>query len=93
VKVPLAIAKAFEAYGNRDAVVLFVVQEGEKNINDQKLIEYELFETHDTLSIRRTLTEIGERAVLDDNKKLWIDGSEVAVCYFKAGYGPKDFPG
>src|SRR5262245_38850963 len=42
------------------AVVLMVVQEGERNAIDQKKIEYALQERHQLRLIRRTLVEIHE---------------------------------
>lgn len=38
----LGLAKAHAAYGNPQSSVLFVVQPGERNLFDQKLLEYEL---------------------------------------------------
>lgn len=36
------LAEGWQAYGRKDAVVLFVVQEGERNIFDQMALQYEL---------------------------------------------------
>ena len=37
-----SLAHAWRAYGNKQAVILMIVQPGERNIWDQTLIEYEL---------------------------------------------------
>jgi glutathione synthase len=37
-----SLAHAFRAYGSPNAVILFVVQPGERNVFDQRLLEYEL---------------------------------------------------
>ncbi|XP_031566887.1 glutathione synthetase-like [Actinia tenebrosa] len=42
--------------------------------------------------IKRSLLELHERAKPDDNKKLIIDGCEVAVVYYRSGYTPNDYP-
>ncbi|KAG0745939.1 hypothetical protein G6F57_012001 [Rhizopus arrhizus] len=43
--------------------------------------------------MRLSLEDIYSRAKLSpDNKGLIIDGYEVAVTYFRAGYGPEDYP-
>lgn len=42
--IPGALAKAFELYGVNDAVVLMVIQSGERNIFDQRHVEFALFE-------------------------------------------------
>jgi len=39
------LAEGWKAYGRDDAAVLFVVQEGERNVFDQKWLEYELLES------------------------------------------------
>lgn len=40
------LADGWRAYGKNDAVVLFVVQEGERNVFDQRLLQYELLERY-----------------------------------------------
>ena len=37
-----SLAHAWRAYGNKQAIILMIVQPGERNIWDQTLIEYEL---------------------------------------------------
>ena len=38
--------------------------------------------------IRKTLTEIFEQGLLDEKKKLIVEGQEVALVYFRCGYHP-----
>ena len=39
--------------------------------------------------LRKTLTEVAERGSLDAaTKKLFVDGVEVAMVYFRCGYSP-----
>ena len=38
------LANGWKAYGKEDAAVLFVVQDGERNVFDQRWLEYELLE-------------------------------------------------
>jgi len=45
-----------------EAVVLFVVQPGERNVMDQRMLEYKLASEHSVRVIRATLAEIAERA-------------------------------
>jgi len=40
------LADAWKAYGKEDAAVLFVVQDGERNVFDQRWLEYELLEAY-----------------------------------------------
>jgi len=90
--VSYGISKAHELYGNPNSVVMFIIQGSEKNTTDQRLVEYSLFENYGINVIRRTLTDIAQRAQLGDNNVLLLDGQEISVCYFRAGYGPKDYP-
>ncbi|CAB3997751.1 glutathione synthetase-like isoform X1 [Paramuricea clavata] len=69
-----------------------VVQSGEKNRVDQRVLEYSIRQSNPAVKvIRRTLQEIEENGELKDDKKLVIDGKEIAVAYFRAGYTPKDY--
>ncbi|KAI8142421.1 glutathione synthase [Fennellomyces sp. T-0311] len=87
------IASAWKLYGNPHARVIMVVQPGERNAFDQRWIEYELLETHGIRLLRRTFEEIQDRGELDSKSKaLTIDGHEIAVTYFRAGYDPSDYP-
>ncbi|RLN97338.1 hypothetical protein BBJ28_00003415 [Nothophytophthora sp. Chile5] len=78
------------------AIVLFVVQPNEANAIDQRWLEYNLWEHHGVSVLRRTMAEINARGVLkkreDGKQALDIDGHEVAVAYFRAGYTPNDYP-
>ena len=95
-----AIAQAHSLYGSqhsplvggRRSVVLMVVQAGEGNAIDQKMIEYDLFERHGVTTIRRTLKQLHSTLVLDEHKQLLVDDYVVAVAYFRAGYHPRDYP-
>lgn len=40
------ITKAWDLYGSKDAIVLFVVQKEEGNVFDQRMIEYALFKSY-----------------------------------------------
>jgi len=87
------IAQAAVLYPIKDSVVMMVVNKGEVNPTDQRLLEYKLWEDHRVSLIRRSLTDVAERAVLDETtKELQIDGLHVAVCYFRSGYKPEDYP-
>jgi len=87
------IAKAHELYGVKDAVVVMIVQPNERNAFDQRWIEYNLFEKHGVKLIRKSLAEIQQEATLEGpDKKLIIDGQEISVAYYRAGYTPNDYP-
>ncbi|KAI7867099.1 glutathione synthetase [Spinellus fusiger] len=86
------IASAWEHYGKPDAYVLMVIQPGERNVFDQRWIEYSLATHHGIRLIRRSLAQIEASGTLDPiTKALTIDGHDIAVTYFRAGYGPEDY--
>ncbi|KAL0911205.1 hypothetical protein M5K25_019327 [Dendrobium thyrsiflorum] len=87
-----ALAKAWNEYDNKRAVVMFVVQPEERNMYDQHWLSFLLKEIYGVNTIRKTLAEIdGEGQLLLDGS-LAIGGQIVAVVYFRAGYSPNDYP-
>jgi glutathione synthase len=93
------LAAAHKTYGNPTAKVLFLVQEPERNIFDQRWIEYHLQETHGVQSRRITLSALGDWGKLDHERRLLVPSArgegedEVSVVYLRAGYDPKDYDG
>ncbi|KAJ5038369.1 uncharacterized protein L3040_007233 [Drepanopeziza brunnea f. sp. 'multigermtubi'] len=80
--------------------ILFVVQNPERNIFDQRHLEYEL-QQHGTPVFRLPFEETLTRTSIEDTPRrqlLYYPPSnpskvfEVAVVYFRAGYGPGDYP-
>lgn len=45
-KLATGLAAGWKAFGDEQAVVLFVVQDGERNVFDQTWLEFELLETY-----------------------------------------------
>ncbi|KAI0050881.1 glutathione synthase [Auriscalpium vulgare] len=94
------LAEAHNAYGVPDAQILFVVQANERNIFDQRLLEYELLLSHGIHIIRRTLPELEHSMKLSPARALLLPSgassasplSEIAVVYYRAGYTPTDYP-
>jgi hypothetical protein len=87
-------------------LVVFVVQEGETNSFDQRWLEYQLWDAHGVACVRKTLGQLhsqGELRTLatepstnsgkSSRQALFVDGKEVAVVYFRAGYTPNDYHG
>ena len=85
-----AFAAAVERYGYPGAMVLMVVQPNEANLFDQRLLEFAL-QARGLRVLRRSLQEIGEEASLREGH-LTIGGGIAAITYFRAAYGPEDFP-
>lgn len=94
-----AIALSHKDYTKRhrceegSTVVLFIVQEGETNTGDQKMLEHRIFEEHGVAVERRSLQQVSECMTRDNETgRLYLDGeSEVTTVYFRAGYAPSDY--
>uniref|UniRef100_A0A2K5YGJ3 Glutathione synthetase n=1 Tax=Mandrillus leucophaeus TaxID=9568 RepID=A0A2K5YGJ3_MANLE len=72
------------------ALVLLIAQEKERNIFDQRAIENELL-ARNIHVIRRTFEDISEKGSLDQDRRLFVDGQEIAVVYFRDGYMPRQY--
>jgi len=92
VEIPNGLAKAFKHYGKSDAIVLFIVQPGERNVIDQRGLEYVLWSEHKIRVVRKSLCEVEEQGKIGVDHTLVLPEGEVAVAYFRAGYTPDDYP-
>ena len=100
------IAAAFVAYGaselGRDRCVVFLVQGGERNVFDQRFLEYEVRDRSPSIPVfRLPFAEILHRTSVADTPRRQLlyrppgnpeRSYEVAVVYLRAGYGPADYP-
>ena len=101
-QVAAGLGDAWKHYGKPTAAVLFVVQDGERNVFDQRWLEYELMRKNAGLRVvRHTFAELETLATVDpETKHLLIPFPEypsappieVAVIYYRAAYTPNDYP-
>lgn len=99
-RIPGAIALAHKRYVDRfssakdpsKTIVLFVVQEGETNTVDQRMLEFRLYEDHSIPVVRMSLTKASTKIFLSDEGALMLGDQEIAVIYYRAGYAPTDYP-
>ncbi|AWP09216.1 putative glutathione synthetase-like isoform 2 [Scophthalmus maximus] len=85
-----AVAKAWELYGSERAVVMFLVEDNQRNVFDQRFIEYELWKRN-VPTTRKRFEDVCKSGSLDQDKRLFVDGLEVAVVYFRNGYMPQNY--
>uniref|UniRef100_A0A8C7YH68 Glutathione synthetase n=1 Tax=Oryzias sinensis TaxID=183150 RepID=A0A8C7YH68_9TELE len=85
-----AVAKAWELYGSERAFVMFLVEEVQRNIFDQRYVESELWRRN-IPTIRKRFDDVCGSGSLDQDKRLFVDGKEVAVVYFRNGYMPQNY--
>nr|XP_025037227.1 glutathione synthetase isoform X1 [Pelodiscus sinensis] len=88
--IAAGIGRAWELYGSARAVVMFLVEDTQRNIFDQRCIENELW-TRNIRVIRRRFQEVFEKASLDKDRRLYMEGQEVAVVYYREGYVPQNY--
>jgi glutathione synthase len=96
------IASAFKATMDRYAkrhtsthplVVLFVVQPGESNTVDQRMLEFQIWRQHSLPVIRLSLAEIERDCRVDElTGALSYQNFEIGLVYYRAGYTPNDYP-
>lgn len=82
------LAAAFRRFGHPGACVVMIVQRGEANVFDQRLIELAL--AREEIPLRRmTLEEVAAGGGLRAGH-LWVHGQVCAIAYLRAGYAPDD---
>ena len=88
------LAAGHAAAGDTNARVLMVVQPGETNVFDQRLLAETLFREHGVRVTRATLAEIADEADVADDDDAFVSFRGVAhsLVYFRAGYAPSDYP-
>ena len=104
-RIPEAFSMAYNRYKHRfgkekeTPVVLFVVQEGETNTVDQRMIEFRLWDDFKIPVVRMSLTKAYAQLEVDQETgalRVRADETsprqEVALVYFRAGYAPTDYP-
>jgi glutathione synthase len=104
-RLPNAMKVAHERYlkrfsvasgsDNTKKVILFVVQEGETNTVDQRMLEFRLWDTHGIPVVRMSLSRAATELMVDPVSGALLiqaDGKEVSVVYYRAGYAPTDYP-
>ncbi|XP_055079276.1 glutathione synthetase-like [Periophthalmus magnuspinnatus] len=85
-----AVAKAWELYGSHRAVVLLLVLPTCFNRPIQRYLEMALLRWNICV-IRRSLEEVCASASLDEENRLFVDGREIAVVYFRYGHAPDHY--
>jgi glutathione synthetase len=105
--VPLlaaGLAAAHKAYGpskdGRPLCVFFLIQDPERNVFDQRHLEYELFSTHNVRVFRLSFHQILDHTKLATDRTLLYQPPqmpdttyEVTTVYFRAGYSPDEYSG
>jgi len=100
-KLAAGLASAHSAYGSGYThlvkCILFIVQDPENNIFDQRHLEYNLLTRHKTRTFRISLSSVLTNTVLQEHSLVYIPPHcattkyEVSVIYFRAGYSPTDY--
>ncbi|KAF5550781.1 glutathione synthetase [Fusarium phyllophilum] len=100
------IVKAYNIYPDSELghqkCVIFLVQDGERNIFDQRHLEYQISRSSSSIPVfRLPYSQILQHSKIADTSKrqlLYVLPRnpskiyEVAVIYMRSGYGPSDYP-
>ncbi|XP_053403446.1 glutathione synthetase-like isoform X2 [Mercenaria mercenaria] len=87
------LVKAWQLYKNNRAVILFVVDIPEPGTPDQRWLERGVFCLDRSIKvIYRTFPQLIMQTSFGENKELIVDGTEVAVVYYRYGFVPRHYP-
>lgn len=87
-----ALIRAWELYGNPEAVIVFIIEDVSYNICDQRFHEFKIREMSPKVKVlRKTLTQIHDEARLNDVNELLFRENIVSVVYYRAGYEPAHY--
>ncbi|KAF2404372.1 glutathione synthetase-like protein [Trichodelitschia bisporula] len=99
----IGLAAAHTEYSpstNNPSCVIFLVQYPERNVFDQRHLEYRLLETHGIRTFRLPFDRIAQDTELTADRTLLYRPPhapdapfEVSTVYFRAGYTPSDYRG
>lgn len=107
IQLAAGLKAAFNAYNKSAQVkhqtcIIFLVQTPERNIFDQRHLEYELQSQEPSIPVFRvpfshilsqtSVADTPQRQLLYHPPSKPAAEFEVAVVYFRAGYGPSDYP-
>jgi len=72
--------------------ILFIVNPEERNIVDQRGIEYSIWEQFKIPVLRKTLKQVMTEGIMNESKDLIIEGRKISCVYFRNGYDPDHYP-
>ncbi|CAI5999547.1 unnamed protein product, partial [Closterium sp. NIES-65] len=87
-----ALAAAWREYGDESSLILMVVQKPERNMYDQHCLSQLVWQRHGIRVLRKSLKEVQQQGAITDSGDLTVDGHHISVVYYRAGYGPGDYP-
>ncbi|KAK3584563.1 hypothetical protein CHS0354_030570 [Potamilus streckersoni] len=86
------LLKAWEHYNVKNAVILFLVSQVERNSQDQVWLECQIFEQNPAVHVVfATFQDLIQKGTLNEDRKLFLEYEEIAVIYFRYGYVPNNY--
>ncbi|XP_076641100.1 glutathione synthetase [Halictus rubicundus] len=87
------LTHSWKLYNNKQAVILFIVEDVTYNISDQRFHEFEIRKLNPEIKvIRRSLQNLVDEATLSSDKELLVGNQIVSVVYFRSGYQVEAYP-
>ncbi|XP_064640125.1 glutathione synthetase-like [Lineus longissimus] len=86
------MVSAWELYNAEESVILFLVEPFVYNIYDVQQVETAIKKVNEKVQVvLATFLEVNEKATLTEDKRLILNGQEVAVVYYRTGYVPQNY--
>lgn len=82
---------AWEAYGKKDSVILFVIEDRGFNICDQRALEFAINDMRSDIQVVRCQFDCLHKSVSLKQQTLFIGSKEVALVYYRYGYSPDHY--
>ncbi|KAG1692935.1 Glutathione synthetase [Nymphon striatum] len=90
--VAQGLYQSWKYYGNPKSIIVFLVENINSNIFDQRGLEYEVIKSDPKVKIVfATYKDLHEKCSLNDDNILFYNGEEVALVYLRTGYHPRFF--
>ncbi|XP_065899343.1 glutathione synthetase-like [Dysidea avara] len=87
-----AMAIAWKEYGQPKAAILMVINENESNIFELGKFELKMAIEYRIKVLRHTFGEIDNVATINNDNRLIVNDTEIAIVYYRSGYHPNLFP-
>lgn len=91
VDIARGMVCAWEAYGKKDSVILFVVEDHSFNICDQRALEFAIYDLRNDIRVLRCAFGCLRKCVSSKQERLFVGSKEVGLVYYRYGFAPDHY--
>ena len=92
INFPNSFCRAFDSYGNPNAILLVVTEDRTINVCDQRGLEFQIgHQRPDIRILRRSWTELHDIAKFTEDRRFLVHELEVALVYYRFCYDPSHY--